>query len=113
MRGIRRRAAVGLIAVLAGVSPALADPAVHDVRQHDKAFHPDHLAITVGDRVVLHNDDKRTHNIRVFHPKLKFDSGKQAPGEPVEIAFDAPGTYYVTCGIHTQMELKVEVAPAD
>lgn len=101
-----------LTLVLAATPDAGAGSEIHEVSQHDKAFHPDHLTITAGDRVVLHNDDKRTHNIRVFHPKLEFDSGEQAPGEPVTIAFDDPGTYFVTCGIHTQMELEVEVAPA-
>jgi cytochrome c peroxidase len=108
-----KRLTAGLMAVCLAASPALADPAVHEVSQHGKAFHPDHLKIAVGDRLVLHNDDKRTHNIRVFHPKLEFDSGEQEPGEDVRITFDQPGTYYVTCGIHTQMELKVEVAAAE
>lgn len=102
-------ALAGLLALSA--TTALAGPAVHDVSQRSKAFHPDALTIAAGDRVVLHNDDKRVHNIRVFHPRLDFNSGKQAPGEPVTITFDKPGTYYVTCGIHTQMELKVEVKP--
>lgn len=107
------RLILGLAAALVAATTALADAAVHEVSQQGKAFHPDHLAITVGDRLVLHNDDKRTHNIRVFHPKLEFDSGEQEPGEDVTITFDQPGTYYVTCGIHTQMELKVEVAAAE
>jgi len=106
-----KRIAPSLMAVLLAAAPALADPAVHEVSQHGKAFHPDHLAIAVGDRVVLHNDDERTHNIRIFHPKLEFDSGEQEPGQDVEITFDQPGTYHVTCGIHTQMELTVVVAP--
>jgi len=107
---IRRRAALAGVLALAAAS-AHAEPAVHAVSQHGKAFHPDTLTIAAGDRVVLHNDDKRVHNIRVFHPKLDVNSGKQEPGEPVTITFDEPGTYYVTCGIHTQMELKVEVRP--
>jgi cytochrome c peroxidase len=104
-----RLALAGLLALSA--TGAAAEPAVHEVSQHGKAFHPDTLTIAPGDRVVLHNDDKRVHNIRVFHPKLDFNSGKQEPGEPVTITFDEPGTYYVTCGIHTQMELKVAVTP--
>jgi len=95
--------------LVASATTALAEPSVHEVSQHGKAFHPDTLTIAAGDRVVLHNDDKRVHNIRVFHPKLDFNSGKQEPAEDVTITFDQPGTYYVTCGIHTQMELKVEV----
>lgn len=104
--------AVGALALIAAAMPVAADSASHEIRQFDKAFHPDTLTITAGDTVVLHNNADRTHNIRVFHPKLDFNSGAQRPGEDVTIPFDSPGTYYVTCGIHTQMELKVEVRPA-
>jgi cytochrome c peroxidase len=40
---------------------------------------------------------------------MDYNSGGQDPGEDIRLTFDAPGTYYVTCGIHPEMELKVEV----
>lgn len=85
------------------------DDAAVEISQKNKSFDPDAVAIAVGETVVLHNDDKRTHNIRVFHPKMDFNSGSQDPGEDVRLTFDDPGTYYVTCGIHPEMELKVTV----
>ena len=100
---------VVLAAALAGCDSG--EPGVHEITQKDKAFHPDEISIHAGETLLLHNDDSRTHNIRVFHPKLDFNSGSQEPGEDVRITFDEPGTYYVTCGIHTQMELKVTVTP--
>lgn len=83
-----------------------------EVGQRDKAFHPSTVEVAVGQTIVLHNDDERTHNIRVFHPEKDFNSGSQEPGEDVRLSFDTPGTYYVTCGIHPQMELKVTVRAA-
>jgi cytochrome c peroxidase len=106
--------AVALTALLA--LPACGDggsDAAVEISQKGKAFDPNAVTIAAGDTIVLHNDDKRTHNIRVFHPKMDFNSGSQDPGEDVRLTFDEPGTYWVTCGIHPQMELEVEVRPPD
>ena len=61
-------------------------------------------------KILRRNNDTRTHNIRVFHPDLDFDSGAQEPGETVEIAFPDAGSFLVFCGIHPKMELNVDVA---
>lgn len=111
---MRRRGSVAialLAAALAGCDGG-GEAEVHEISQKDKAFRPDAVTIAAGETLLLHNDDSRTHNIRVFHPRLDFNSGAQDPGEDVRITFDDPGTYYVTCGIHTQMELKVTVVPS-
>jgi cytochrome c peroxidase len=84
---------------------------VSTVSQDDKNFHPAHVALERGGRLWIVNNDTRTHNVRVFDPALDFDSGAQEPGETVEIAFPAPGTFLVFCGIHPKMELYVDVAP--
>jgi cytochrome c peroxidase len=81
----------------------------HEISQESKSFDPDSVEIEAGQTILLHNDDTRTHNIRVFHPKMDYNSGGQDPGEDIRLTFDDPGTYYVTCGIHPQMELKVTV----
>jgi cytochrome c peroxidase len=88
-------------------------PAAHvsTVSQDDKAFHPTHIALPRGGRLWIVNNDTRTHNVRVFDPALDFDSGAQEPGETVEIAFPATGSFLVFCGIHPKMELYVDVAP--
>jgi cytochrome c peroxidase len=85
----------------------------HEISQKNKSFDPDSVAIEAGQTILLHNDDSRTHNIRVFHPKMDYNSGGQDPGEDIRLTFDTPGTYYVTCGIHPQMELKVTVKGSD
>ncbi len=84
---------------------------VSTVSQDDKTFHPGHVAISRGGRLWIVNNDTRTHNVRIFDSALDFDSGAQEPGETVEIAFPATGSFLVFCGIHPKMELYVDVAP--
>lgn len=78
--------------------------------QHEKRFDPTHIALKRGARLWVLNNDTRTHNVRVYDPKLEFDSGAQEPGETVEIAFPQEGEFLVFCGIHPKMELWVDVA---
>jgi len=54
------------------------------------------------------NDDTRTHNVRIFHPKFDFNSGAQEPNESVTVRFSLAGTCGAFCGIHPSMRLKVE-----
>jgi cytochrome c peroxidase len=105
-----RRAVPALAALLALAGCGDGGPEVaHEISQKNKRFDPGSVEIAVGETIRLHNDDSRTHNIRVFHPKMDYNSGGQDPGEEIRLTFDHPGTYYVTCGIHPQMELKVTV----
>jgi cytochrome c peroxidase len=80
------------------------------ISQHDKMFTPTHVRIRTTEKLWILNNDTRTHNIRVFDPKLDFDSGAQEPGETVEMTFPKTGSYLVFCGIHPKMELHVDVA---
>jgi cytochrome c peroxidase len=103
-------------ALPAAVIPVTSGPtgpaeAVSTVSQDDRAFHPTHIALSRGARLWIVNNDTRTHNVRVFDPALDFDSGAQEPGETVELAFPAAGSFLVFCGIHPKMELYVDVAP--
>lgn len=82
---------------------------VSTVSQDDKAFHPTHIALPRGGRLWIVNNDSRTHNVRIYDPALDFDSGAQEPGETVEIAFPATGSFLVFCGIHPKMELYVDI----
>jgi cytochrome c peroxidase len=91
--------------------PAVPAEQVSTVSQDDKTFHPGHVAISRGGRLWIVNNDTRTLNVRIFDPALDFDSGAQEPGETVEIAFPATGSFLVFCGIHPKMELYVDVAP--
>ena len=79
------------------------------VSQRNKAFHPNHIKLSAGVTLKIHNDDIRTHNLRIHDPALDYNSGAQEPGETAEITFPQPGTYYIFCGIHPKMKLVVEV----
>lgn len=88
------------------VAPAVA---TRVVAQREKQFLPGSIRVAKGAVVFVRNNDTRTHNVRVFDPKMTFDSGAQEPGETVRIAFAKPGRYTVFCGIHPTMKLFVEV----
>ncbi len=91
------------------VRPTRAAARVTTISQHEKQFSPTHVTIKRGSHLWVLNNDTRTHNVRIFDPKLEFDSGAQEPGETVEIAFPAAGSFLVFCGIHPKMELYVDV----
>jgi cytochrome c peroxidase len=95
--------------VPAPLARAAAAERVATVMQQDKNFNPTRVAMHVGERVWILNNDTRTHNVRVFDDAFEFDSGAQEPGETVEIAFPAAGSFLVFCGIHPKMELRVDV----
>jgi cytochrome c peroxidase len=81
------------------------------VSQVGKAFTPRRVRLEAGRRLTVLNDDARTHNVRIFHPRLDFNSGAQEPGQSIAIAFPLPGTYEAFCGIHPSMVLTIEVVP--
>jgi cytochrome c peroxidase len=95
--------------VIAEKSAPVAATHATSVSQHDKTFSPTRVRIRLADKLWVVNNDTRTHNIRVFDPKLDFDSGAQEPGETVEMTFPKTGSYLVSCGIHPKMELTVDV----
>jgi plastocyanin len=121
-RGWGRRALwllplAAVIAVLAGWGAVVAyRPAMIQARflvsQQGRAFNPGELTIKRGDVVRIVNDDgDLTHHAYIQSPGMDFDSGDQAPGRDVNIAFDVPGTFNVLCGIHPKMRLTVKVEP--
>jgi cytochrome c peroxidase len=107
-RARARAPALAALLILAACGDGGPDVA-HEISQKNKDFDPDSVTIAAGQTLLLRNDDSHTHNIRVFHPKMDYNSGSQDPGEDIRLTFDDPGTYYVTCGIHPEMELKVTV----
>ena len=110
-RGAREEPTLPDKIVPATSGPSAPSHRVSTVSQDDRAFHPTHVALSRGGRLWIVNNDTRTHNVRVFDPALDFDSGAHEPGETVEIAFPASGSFLVFCGIHPKMELYVEVVP--
>ena len=89
--------------------PLPAAVATSQVMQKNKAFTPTVVRIKAGETLRIVNDDTRPHNVRVFDPRLKFNSGLQEPGDTASITFGASGTFDIFCAIHPSMKLKVEV----
>ena len=79
------------------------------VSQINKTFTPGRVRLKAGQSLTVLNDDTRTHNVRIFHPKLDFNSGAQEPKESVTIPFPETGTFEAFCGIHPSMRLTVDV----
>lgn len=96
----------GFVPEIEGAPPPAATLTISQI---GKKFEPGAVIIKAGQRVRFLNDDTRSHNIRVHHDALEFNSGIQEPGEMVEIPFSTPGTYHVFCGVHPKMKLTVEV----
>jgi cytochrome c peroxidase len=94
------------------LAPASPPPPPEDttvVSQADKLFRPARIRLEAGRTLTILNDDTRTHNVRIFDPRLDYNSGAQEPHETVTIPFPTPGTFEAFCGIHPSMRLTVEV----
>ena len=79
------------------------------VTQRNTSFAPGAIRVARGQSITILNDDTRTHNIRIRHPLLDFNSGAQEPGESVVLKLDANGLFEAHCGIHPTMRLRIEV----
>lgn len=80
-----------------------------EVSQRNKAFTPGHVNLTIGQTLLIHNEDTRDHNIRIHDPLLEWNSGLQEPGQSVQVTPQAEGTYYAFCGVHPGMKLVIDV----
>lgn len=78
------------------------------VAQEHRQFSQDSLTISRGDVVRFLNADEFLHQIYV--KALGFStSGGEEPGQHVDIAFPASGTFEVRCEIHPKMLMTVTV----
>ncbi len=84
-------------------------PARLEVTQRDTAFSAAAVRLRKGGTLVIHNEDTRVHNIRVFAADMDYDSGVQDPGQSVEVLFDHQGRFRAVCNIHPKMKMSVEV----
>lgn len=84
-------------------------PARLEVTQRDTAFSAAAVRLRKGGTLVIHNEDTRVHNIRVFAADMDYDSGVQDPGQSVEVLFDHEGRFRAVCNIHPKMKMSVEV----
>jgi plastocyanin len=85
-----------------------------DIVLDGSAFHPETLTVAAGEAVSILNDDGRQHRIvegeegtEVDDPA--FEALSLDGGASGEITFDEPGTYNLTCTIHSSMQMVVTV----
>lgn len=98
-----------------GAQPAVTQPPTSDeqVTIQDSAFSVEELTVPLGTTVTWVNEDDFGHTITngeegVAAPDALFDEPLNA-GQTVSYTFDEPGTYPVTCTIHTEMQMTVTV----
>ena len=107
--GMLTRALPCLAALALAVAvPALAAQVIL-VAQKDRTFAVDEVVVERGGVVRFTNEDDFPHQISVSGGGVEFDSGLQGPGELVEVAAKAAGTFQVRCGIHPRMRMTIRV----
>lgn len=95
--------------IVLGLLAGAAIGAEFTVRQAEKTFMPEGLAVPKGTAVHFANDEKFVHHAFVDTPRFAADTGDIPPGESRDIVFTQPGTFTVRCAIHPQMRMTVEV----
>ncbi len=79
------------------------------VNQSRRAFSLREVHIRRGETIRFSNIDEFLHQLYVDSPTFKFSSSEQAPGQIVDVAFSASGTFEVKCEIHPKMSMTVVV----
>lgn len=113
-RGGRVRvAAVVLVLAIAlaaaGLPWAALASAATEIVQRNRTFAVAEAEVEAGTTVRFTNEDDFPHQIHVTGPDMNLDSPLQGSGQVVEVAFPAPGTFDVRCGIHPRMRMSVRV----
>ncbi|MDB4954698.1 MAG: hypothetical protein JWO36_2267 [Myxococcales bacterium] len=82
-----------------------------EIRQQDRKFVPDLVAITVGESVTFPNSDPFLHNVFSQSPSRKFDLGSFKKDQRKDKDFPNPGVVDVYCNIHPEMAATILVLP--
>lgn len=89
--------------------PAPKASALLRIGQNGKQFRPGAVRSRLGKTLTIVNDDNRTHNVRLDDPRWRFNTGAQEPGDTVDVRLSERGVFTATCGIHPDMQLRIEV----
>jgi plastocyanin len=90
-----------------GKARAMAKPDPGTVAIADFLFGPETVVVNAGQKVTWTNTDDSPHQILVQSKDLRSDV--MLRGETQSLAFDQPGTYEYSCGLHPSMKGKIEV----
>lgn len=101
-----------IVYVVGFADPPGARPATPvKIEQKGRAFVPDLVAITVGDKVSFPNVDPFLHNVFSQSGARRFDLGSFKKGDTKEKEFPQPGVVDVYCNIHPEMAATILVLP--
>lgn len=81
------------------------------IRQQDRRFVPEVVAVPVGSTVSFPNMDPIFHNIYSLSKAKSFDLGSYDKGRTRTVAFSKPGIVEVYCHLHPNMSATVLVTP--
>jgi plastocyanin len=98
------------VVVILGLAGGAALGAEFEVHQSSRIFTPARLTVAKGSIIHFANDEKFVHHAFVDTPQFAADTGDIPPGESRDIVFTRPGTYTISCAIHPQMRMTVEVS---
>jgi plastocyanin len=80
--------------------------------QRNLTFLPHVLAVPVGTRVEMPNNDRVFHNVFSFKDGKRFDLGLYPVGTSKVVEFDKPGLSRIFCNIHPTMAAYVMAVPS-
>jgi plastocyanin len=84
--------------------------AQHVISQRGREFRPDTVSISVGESLLVVNDDgDLRHHLYISSKLMNFDSGDQEPGSRTLVPFPVAGDFEILCAIHPKMRLAVKV----
>ena len=95
-----------------GSAPAPASRPRVVLDQRNMAFLPHVLAVRVGTRVEMPNNDRVFHNVFSFKDGKRFDLGLYPVGTSKVVEFDRPGVSRIFCNIHPTMAAYVMAVDA-
>lgn len=93
-------------------TPGRNRPSAPVLDQRNLEFAPRVLAVRVGTRVEMPNNDGVFHNVFSFKDAKRFDLGLYPVGTTRTVVFDQPGLSRIFCNIHPNMAAYVMVLDA-
>jgi plastocyanin len=107
----RTRVVVYLEGTIAPTAAEAPSAGAAEVRQVDRTFSPDVIAVPAGATISFPNMDPIFHNIYSLSKAKSFDLGAYEKGDTRRVSFPNPGIVKVYCHLHPNMEATVVVTP--
>ena len=91
--------------------PAASESAEVRVRIRNSSYDPTELTIPAGTEVTFLNADGFTHTVTEGTDGQPVDDPivDEQGGSDIDVTFDEPGTYNITCKIHPSMNMTITV----